>query len=199
MDLVIRYFDDDAGKVMMRYLGSEFLGHTTSADLLVKFKDGVRQLIPRCLIQISMNGPNVNWKFLGDLKENREEEYQTLPDFINLGSCGLHSVHGSLQHGANETGWKVGQLLRAFWQLFHDSPTRRENYVTVTGSNVFPLKFCRHRWVEDLGISERAVLIWPNVKFTDHYKGLPENKVPNSALFLLVKEQASDSLYVAKA
>ena len=106
VDLVIPYFENNAGKVMMQYLGSEFLGHTTSADLLVKFKDGVRQLNPRCLIQISMDGPNVNWKFLEDLKEHREEEDQTLPDLINLGSCDLHSVHGSLQHGANETGWR---------------------------------------------------------------------------------------------
>ena len=34
------------GQVSVRYLGSEFLGQTTAADLLTHFKDGIRQLDP---------------------------------------------------------------------------------------------------------------------------------------------------------
>ena len=51
------------GQVSVRYLGSEFLGHATAADLLTHFKDGIRQLDPKRLLQVSMDGLGVNWKF----------------------------------------------------------------------------------------------------------------------------------------
>ena len=70
----------------MRYLGSEFLGHATAADLLTQFKDGItiRQLDPKRLLQVSMDGPSVNWKFYTDLA--RERKKQELPKFLNIGS-----------------------------------------------------------------------------------------------------------------
>ena len=72
-----------------------------------------------------MDGPNVNWKFYTDLtKECNSEE---LPQLLNIGSCGLHIVHGGLQKGVNEFGWKLGHLMRSLWQLFHDTPARRED------------------------------------------------------------------------
>ena len=61
----------------MRYLGSEFLGHATAADLLTHFKNGIRQLDPKRLLQVSMDAPSVNWKFYTDLA--RERKTQQLP------------------------------------------------------------------------------------------------------------------------
>ena len=58
----------------MRYLGSEFLGHATAADLLTHFKDGIfnhiTQLDPKQLLQVSMDGPSV--KFYTDLARERK-------------------------------------------------------------------------------------------------------------------------------
>ena len=85
-----------------------------------------------------MDGPNVNWKFYTDLTKERNSE--ELPQLLNIGSCGLHIVHGRLQKGVNESGWKLGHLMRSLWQLFHDTPARREDFVKLTGSTVFPLK-----------------------------------------------------------
>ena len=83
-----------------------------------------------------MDGPNVNWKFYTDLtKECNSEE---LPQLLNIGSYGLHIVHGGLQKGVDESGWKLGHLMRSLWQLFHDTPARREDFVKLTGSTVFP-------------------------------------------------------------
>ena len=36
------------------YFGSEFLGHATAADLLTHFKDGIRQLDPKRLLQLEV-------------------------------------------------------------------------------------------------------------------------------------------------
>ena len=40
--------------------GSEFLGHATAADLLKHFKNGIRQLDPKRLLQVTRDGPSVN-------------------------------------------------------------------------------------------------------------------------------------------
>ena len=63
MDLVVRFWDDKLSQVASRYLGSEFLGHTRSEDLLSKFKQGISELKMNLLLQVSMDGPHVNWKY----------------------------------------------------------------------------------------------------------------------------------------
>ena len=125
MDFIIRYWDGNTNKVAVRYLGSEFLGHATAVDLLTHFKQGISRLDPKRLLQVSMDGPNVNWKFYTDL--TKERNLEELPQLLNIGSCGLHIVHGGLQKGVNESGWKLGHLMRSLWQLFHDTPARRED------------------------------------------------------------------------
>ena len=55
MDLLVRY-------VKTRYLDSQFLGHGTSIDLKRNFDETMKDLNPNKLIQIGMDGPNVNLK-----------------------------------------------------------------------------------------------------------------------------------------
>ena len=50
IDLIVRYRDSDTGQDSVRYIGSEFLGHATAADLLTHFKDGIRELDPKRLL-----------------------------------------------------------------------------------------------------------------------------------------------------
>ena len=95
MDFIIRYWDGNTNKVAVRYLGSEFLGHTTAVNRLTHFKQGISRLDPKQLLQVSMDGPNVNWKFYTDLTKERNSE--ELPKLLNIGSCGL-------QKGVNESG-----------------------------------------------------------------------------------------------
>src|SRR3989442_5404410 len=68
MDIHIRYFDKCSGKVSTRYLGSQFLGHATADDLVRNFLETMTDLNSRQLIQISMDGPSVNWSFIDKLK-----------------------------------------------------------------------------------------------------------------------------------
>lgn len=57
----------------------------------------------------------------------------------------------------------MDKLLKSIHTLFHNVPARREDYVTVTRSNVFPLPFCAHRWVDNLPVVERALEVWPSL------------------------------------
>ena len=60
-----------------------------------------------------MDGPNINWKFHGDLTQQWTTE--DLPDLLNIGSCGLHIVHGALQKGEKDASWHLGNILKSLY------------------------------------------------------------------------------------
>ncbi|CAM4635460.1 unnamed protein product [Leuciscus chuanchicus] len=178
LDVVVRHWSEREGKVVVHYFDSEFLGHTQAEKLLERIKRALSPLNPNKLLQISMDGPAVNWKLLRIFQEDKSQKDPDAPKMIHLGSCGLHVLHGSFQDGERETGWKVGDVLRALWQMFHDSPARRADFIEVTKTTTFPLKFCAHRWVEDLAVAERAVEVWPAVQqYISSHQKLPKSKL----------------------
>ena len=68
----------------------------------------------------------------------------------------------SLQRGA--IGWHIDNLLRSLWYLFSDAPAKKEDFLKVSTSKKFPLQFCVTRWLEDVAVAERAILIWPDMQ-----------------------------------
>lgn len=94
MDINVRFWDDEKNEVVTRYLTSCFLGRSRASDLLAAFKEGISGLKTNKLLQISMDGPNVNWAFLREIKKQLTER-----ELLELGSCGLHSVHGAFKDG----------------------------------------------------------------------------------------------------
>ena len=48
-----------------------------------------------------MGGPNVNLKFLQMIQTERSENEQR--QLIDIGSCGLHTIHNSFKTGAQST------------------------------------------------------------------------------------------------
>lgn len=101
------------------YLTSVFLGHTTASDLLSAFKGIFNDSLLSKLIQVSMNGPIVNMKFLDDLLDDPVfcDESHSL---ICIGICGLHVVHGAFQYGHKAAKWTVNDTLRAIYRMFKD-------------------------------------------------------------------------------
>ena len=58
------------------------MGHATAADMLTHFKKGMVLLNLSSSVQISMDGPKVNWKFHHNLFQERKGE--KLPDLRNV-------------------------------------------------------------------------------------------------------------------
>jgi hypothetical protein len=94
------------------------------------------------LLQLSMDGPNVNWKFY-DIIQNRLQ-IEKNKSMLNAGSCGLHIVHGAFKHGIDASGWNVDEFLKSIHWLLKDTPARREDYAkSVQNENpLMPLRFC---------------------------------------------------------
>ena len=123
MDFSVRYFKND--HVVTRYLSLAFLGHTTSEDLKLKFEEVTRDLNTKRMVQVSMDGPNVNWKMLNKITEERcsVEHYLGL---INVGSCSLHVVHDAFRSGVIKTKWGIDSVLKALHNLFDESPAKEK-------------------------------------------------------------------------
>ena len=111
MDFVVRYFNKD--RVTCRYLTSKFLGHT-HADNLKKFKEGIKDLEKKKMLQILMDGPNVNWKLYDSIVEewNENDDY---PDLIDFGLCSPHVVHGAFRTGVQKTKWRIDSILQTLY------------------------------------------------------------------------------------
>ena len=91
MDLHVRLWDCD--KVVTRYLTSEFMGHATAVDMVEVFNKANEGLNRKSLLQLFMDGPDVNWKF---------------PELVNSqSSCGLHIVHGALKRAQTQHTGKL--------------------------------------------------------------------------------------------
>ena len=108
MDLELRFWDTGNNKVQVRYWDSMFLGHATDTDLLKTINDTLSGFDLSKQIQLSMDGPSVNWKVLSDMRKEREETGSN--HLVNIGSCNLHVVHGALKSATEATRWILKPL-----------------------------------------------------------------------------------------
>ena len=101
MDLTVRFWNTTENQVSARYWDSKFLGYTRVDNVLAKFNDSMRTLDPNNMIQVSMDGPSTNWKFIESLKRYRLANERS--QLIKIGSCGLYIIHGAYKTGAEST------------------------------------------------------------------------------------------------
>ena len=139
MDIQVRFWDIEKKKVCTRYHGSNFVQRPNSKNLCDVLTSSLKDLSAECLIQLSMDGPSTNWCVLQLLNDDRVEKGYS--QIINIGSCGLHVMHGAFKAVMEAAGWNVGKVLKSMWQLFHDSPARRETYARICESEIFPLQY----------------------------------------------------------
>lgn len=196
MDVLIRFWDPADDVVKTRYLTSCFLGHTRAEDLAAAFKKATENIEPAKILQLSMDGPNVNLKLLKSLKQEFSASDGN-QNIVDIGSCGLHVVSGAFKTGHNVTKWNTVVFLRSLYNLFKNVPARRADYVNFTGSILFPLKFCSVRWLENGKALARALQVLPNVvKYVEHVK--KEKKLPACGSYAHVETAVKDEMLPVK-
>ena len=68
-----------------------------------------------------------------------------LSKLFNIGSLTLHVIHGAFKTGFKSAEWGTENLMKALYNLFHNLPARRPDYVTVTEYENFSHAFCSTR------------------------------------------------------
>ena len=198
MDIIVRFWSSPCGEVATRYLTSTFLEHATAQHLMNAFTLALteRGLNLKKMLQVSMDGPNVNLKLFRDLKDYLKNESDPEdPELFDIGTCSLHIVHGSYKTAHNACGWQVHVFLRSLYYLFKDFPSRRGDYVATTKSSIFPLRFCAIRWVENSSVIKRAIEMLSLLK---KYISAVAKKPPASKCFKQVSETLKDNMLAAK-
>ena len=196
MDFAIRFWSSSKKLVENLYLTSEFLQGAKAEQLVEKY-NASSMLDQSKLVQISSDGPNVNLKFLQIIKDF-QEELDHLP-LIDIGTCGLCTVHGSFKTGLVASRWQIEKILKCMWYFLKSSPARREVYETITQTKTYPLPYCQTRWCKNEPVAERAAEIWPvYCKFIQHLASLPKSKQPQNKSFDGLLLPVSDPLICAK-
>ncbi|KAI0217790.1 DNA helicase MCM9 [Lamellibrachia satsuma] len=80
-------------------------GNAKAVDMMDHFRAGVLEcgLNVKQMVQISMDGPNVNWALIDLMKKTLSDNFDST--LINIGSCGLHIVYNSFKAGITSSGW----------------------------------------------------------------------------------------------
>ena len=159
------------------YLISEFLHGANAKQRFVKFDDG---------------GVWTNLKVLKIIANQLEEGNHLL--LIDIGTCGLYTVHRNLQNELFCSGWKIKYILKWVWNFLKDRPARREVYEKFTKANVYPLPYCKTEQT-----AKRAAEIWPYYqKFVEHVILLKARQPENNKSYVGVVSVVSDLLLCAK-
>ena len=143
------------------------------------------------MVQISIDGLSVNWALLENLSIRRKEENANARDLVNIGSFGLHIVHGSFSAASKKTDQNLEASLKSFYKNFIDSPARWADYLELNGLNekydqkcssyLFPMKYCGHRWLENTPVIDRIIKILPKLKvYSNEIKKDPDIKTCKS-------------------
>ena len=96
MDVHIHYWNNEKGLVKTNYLDSRFVLRPNADNLHDELHNALQSLPEKNMLQLSMDGPNTNWKVFELLFSYRnEKEWSNL---LNLGSYGfkLCMVHFKL-------------------------------------------------------------------------------------------------------
>ena len=85
--------DDDNGLVKLNYVTSWFFECPNAENILSQLLAWLKQICETNMILLSMDGPNTF-----DSLQKHEEKVECY-SLLNVGSCGLHMVHGAYKTG----------------------------------------------------------------------------------------------------
>ena len=141
MDFNICYWSSAKNVVETRYFDSKFVSRPNADNLFEQLDYVLKELSEIKILHLSMDGPSVNWNVLDRLDNYLNEK--DIPSTIHIGSCNQHILHGAFKTAMDQSGWSIDKILKALYCILHDSPARRDLYVSEGGGSIFPLRFVK--------------------------------------------------------
>ncbi|XDV39420.1 hypothetical protein PO909_008670 [Leuciscus waleckii] len=117
-------------------------------------------------------------------------------DISNMGESALASHAKGAKHQAVVAAREGSSM--TITSFFSPPSTSTDDFVTATGCSTSMLKFCKHRWVENLSVAERGMQLWPHVKRYVEMVGRGELPNPKVKSFEEVKNRCADPLFTVK-
>ena len=168
-DGYVTFYSTIEKSIVMAYCGTLFVGLCSSADLLNHFYKFFEEnhLSVKLLLNLRMDGPNVNLAFKNLLVDDLKKNHKTT--FIYLGTCVLHTANNAFGKLVKELSEIVDldQMAIDFHSFFKYSAGRREDYQDV--SNVTGVltqhleKHCSSRWISLDKVFVKLIEQFPNL------------------------------------
>ena len=155
----MKYKSDLSGKVLTRYLTSEFVGHCTAVDLVNLFEKTMKkfELREEFLLQVGMDGPAVNKSFLKTISSNIQKNCKK--ELLNIGTCLLHPTHSAFEKFVEGFSMNVDDFVINIHSFFKFSACRMADYKFSTlETEIEALPMLRHisrRWLSFKKVVER--------------------------------------------
>ena len=112
------------------------------------------------LLQLALDGPNVNWNVLDLLDDKLVSD--NFSKTLNIGRSVQHTVDGSLKNGFEKSSWNMDKLLKSIIWILHYSPVRPDDYLQEGDSGKFLLRLVsvRYRlWFKFLASFESTIVL----------------------------------------
>ena len=156
-------------------------------------QEGTTELDLSNILCVSVDGPNVNWKFVELLQEEHREQCpkNRLLGVVAFTRCTARA-RMALRCG------KLRKYPEPCTTCFIVHLARREDFMLVTKCGTFPQPFCGHHYLENLPAVERTIEIWPyTVTYVDQVKA---KKLPNprSSPYDTIADAQMDPIILAK-
>lgn len=167
-DAYIQYDSKSHKKILTSYCGSSFHGHCDANTLKENSFDFKKKLSLNVnyLLQLMMDGPNVNKSFAEKLKSALEAEYDTT--LIDAGECSLHVAHNAFQQGLKMISFDFDAFANDLSFFLKRSSARRQDFKSVELVTEIEAHFMvRHvssRWLSLKKALNRIVEQWENLK-----------------------------------
>ena len=167
MDLLVRFWSEEKGEVVTRFLQALMFGHAKGKDvadsIIATMEEN--QLNKEQFLSMGSDGPNVNktiWRHLND--HLKSLGFTGLVEFM---ACNIHTVHNGFKYGLSEYGQLAEQLAIDLFYWFKAHPARKEDYFKTQNELGFDEQlFIRHvscRWLTLIPALTRIVDNWESI------------------------------------
>lgn len=119
LDILLRYFSDNNGKVVIRHWETCHIGSATADKIVTCVQESLEGLPSDKLLSVFSDGPNV-------MKCFKKKMMDLYPGLLDVGECVLHKVHNSFAYGLNVFGADVESLIVDIYYFFKRSALQSE-------------------------------------------------------------------------
>ena len=206
MDLLLRYWSEQADEVLTSYLTSLKFGRCEHDELRDKFIDLIndpqfKDLPWNKFFNLSSDGPNINLALYRVLNDSlKKTGHLGLLPFIN---CCLHTVHNGFHKGILVFGQDCEQLAYDLHAWFKQAPCKEEDYRGLSDDSTMENEslFLRHlstRWLTLVPSLERIKKRWDDARnyFLNYVKNKKEyaRTLPKNKKFARIEEALNNEV-----
>ncbi|XP_040063055.1 uncharacterized protein LOC120837616 [Ixodes scapularis] len=154
LDVLVRFYSDTAGRVVVEHLQSFNLGHATADTLFLCVKEALLELPNRNLLCLFTDGPNV----MKSLKRKVKEDLS--PHMLEMSECTLHKVHNAFAAGLHSFSSDLESIVADVHHYFKFAARNADMKQVQKKLGLPVLEFLRHvnsRWLTLLPGLERLL------------------------------------------